>query len=60
MNRSTGPYEPVPLLQVGMNGMEAYQADFEEALLNETAVYYKRQAARWITEDSLPGLHDQG
>ena len=37
-----------------MGGMEAYQADFEEVLLNETAVYYQRQAARWITEDSCP------
>ncbi len=37
-----------------MGGMEAYEKDFEEPLLAETAAYYKRKAAEWISEDSCP------
>ena len=31
-----------------MGTMEAYERDFEEALLAETAAHYKRKAAAWI------------
>lgn len=41
-------------IEVGMNTMEAYEADFEAALLIETAEFYKRKAAAWIQEDSCP------
>jgi cullin 1 len=41
-------------LQVGMNGMEAYERDFEDPMLVETASFYRRKAAEWITEDSCP------
>ena len=37
-----------------MNGMEAYERDFEEPMLVETASFYRRKAAEWITEDSCP------
>lgn len=35
-------------IEVGMNTMDAYEADFETALLTETGEYYKRKAAAWI------------
>ncbi|KAK9815921.1 hypothetical protein WJX72_012009 [[Myrmecia] bisecta] len=41
-------------IEVGMGTMEAYEKDFEEALLESTASYYKRKAAAWIQEDSCP------
>jgi len=41
-------------IEVGMNGMEAYERDFEEPMLVETASFYRRKAAEWITEDSCP------
>lgn len=34
--------------------MEFYERDFEEALLSESANYYKRKAADWVAEDSCP------
>ena len=34
-------------LQVGMNNMDCYNADFEAALLEASAEYYKRKAAAW-------------
>ena len=35
-------------IEVGMNTMDAYEGDFEVALLNETGEFYKRKAAAWI------------
>ena len=37
-----------------MGSMEAYEADFEGAMLADTAAYYSRKAASWIAEDSCP------
>jgi hypothetical protein len=34
--------------------MECYERDFEEHLLADTADYYRRSAAQWITQDSCP------
>ena len=41
-------------VQVGMNTMDCYEADFEAPMLVDTAKYYKRKAAVWIEEDSCP------
>ena len=41
-------------VQVGMNTMDCYEADFEAPMLVDTAQYYKRKAAVWIEEDSCP------
>lgn len=41
-------------IEVGMGGMEAYEKDFEEPLLQETAAYYRRKAAEWVAADSCP------
>ena len=35
-------------MQVGMNNMDYYNADFEAALLEASAEFYKRKAAAWI------------
>lgn len=43
-------------IEVGMNTMEAYEADFEAALLIETAEFYKRKAAAWIQVQDLQPL----
>ncbi|KAI3437587.1 hypothetical protein D9Q98_000040 [Chlorella vulgaris] len=40
--------------EVGMGQMECYERDFEEAMLKDTAEYYRRRAAVWIQEDSSP------
>jgi cullin 1 len=40
--------------EVGMGSLEAYERDFEEALLRETGAHYRRAAAAWIAEDSAP------
>ncbi|EFN56087.1 hypothetical protein CHLNCDRAFT_22706 [Chlorella variabilis] len=40
--------------EVGMGLMECYERDFEEAMLKDTAEYYRRRAAVWIQEDSSP------
>lgn len=37
-----------------MGSMDAYEGDFEVALLSDTAAYYSRKAASWIMEDSCP------
>lgn len=37
-----------------MGGMEAYENDFEAAMLEDTAGYYRRKASSWIEEDSCP------
>ena len=34
--------------QVGMNSLECYETDFESALLEASADFYKRKAAAWI------------
>jgi cullin 1 len=41
-------------IRVGMDSMDAYEADFEADLLSTTATFYKRKAAVWIAEDSCP------
>jgi len=40
--------------EVGMGSVEHYEKDFEAPLLQDTADYYRRCAAAWITEDSTP------
>ena len=48
-------------IEVGMNTMEAYEADFEAALLVETSDFYKRKAAAWIEVPlSAPALPSCG
>jgi cullin 1 len=37
-----------------MGNMDAYENDFESAMLEDTASYYSRKAASWILEDSCP------
>ncbi|EFJ25647.1 hypothetical protein SELMODRAFT_173394 [Selaginella moellendorffii] len=41
-------------VEIGMGSMEAYEADFEAPMLQDTAAYYSRKAASWIEEDSCP------
>eukprot|EP00245_Coleochaete_scutata_P004099 TRINITY_DN16351_c0_g1_i1.p1 TRINITY_DN16351_c0_g1~~TRINITY_DN16351_c0_g1_i1.p1 ORF type:complete len:743 (+),score=208.68 TRINITY_DN16351_c0_g1_i1:174-2402(+) len=41
-------------VEIGMGSMEAYENDFEAAMLGDTAAYYSRKAASWIQEDSCP------
>jgi cullin 1 len=41
-------------VEMGMGGMEAYEADFEAHLLTNTAAFYSRKASVWIEEDSCP------
>ena len=33
-----------------MGGMDCYEKDFEDSLLQETCAYYKRKAAEWIEQ----------
>lgn len=40
--------------EVGMGTMDAYQLDFEGALLIDTSSFYRRRAAAWIVSDSTP------
>jgi len=40
--------------EVGMGSLDMYSKDFEEALLRDTAGFYRRKAAAWIEEDSTP------
>ena len=40
--------------EVGMGSLERYEEDFEQALLIDTAAYFRRKAAVWIEEDSTP------
>ena len=37
-----------------MGNMDAYENDFESAMLEDTASYYSQKAASWILEDSCP------
>jgi cullin 1 len=41
-------------VEIGMGNMDAYENDFESAMLEDTASYYSRKAASWILEDSYP------
>eukprot|EP00246_Nothoceros_aenigmaticus_P018555 TRINITY_DN9759_c0_g1_i1.p1 TRINITY_DN9759_c0_g1~~TRINITY_DN9759_c0_g1_i1.p1 ORF type:complete len:748 (+),score=195.78 TRINITY_DN9759_c0_g1_i1:221-2464(+) len=41
-------------VEIGMGSMEAYEQDFEVAMLQDTASFYSRKAASWIEEDSCP------
>lgn len=41
-------------VEIGMGNMDAYENDFESAMLEDTASYYSRKAASWILEDSCP------
>ena len=41
-------------VEMGMGGMEAYETDFEQNLLIDTAAFYARRANAWIEEDSCP------
>jgi hypothetical protein len=41
-------------VEIGMGCMDAYESDFELAMLTDTAAYYSRKAASWIEEDSCP------
>jgi len=41
-------------VEIGMGNMDAYENDFESAMLDDTASYYSRKAASWILEDSCP------
>ncbi|KAG8389452.1 hypothetical protein BUALT_Bualt02G0230900 [Buddleja alternifolia] len=41
-------------VEIGMEQMDFYQNDFEDAVLNDTAAYYSRKASNWIVEDSCP------
>jgi cullin 1 len=41
-------------VEIGMGSMDAYEIDFESAMLEDTASYYSRKAASWILEDSCP------
>lgn len=41
-------------VEIGMGSMDAYEQDFEIAMLQDTASFYSRKAASWIEEDSCP------
>eukprot|EP00898_Chlorokybus_atmophyticus_P003604 jgi/Chlat1/4244/Chrsp27S04315 len=41
-------------VEIGMGSMDAYENDFEAALLSDTSAYYSRKAAVWIQQDSCP------
>lgn len=36
-------------IRVGMDSMDAYEADFEADLLSTTATFYKRKVRLWLT-----------
>ena len=40
--------------QIGMGDMTNYEKDFEEHMLRDTAVFYKRKASEWLMMDSCP------
>lgn len=40
--------------EMGLGGMDAYERDFEEYLLADTASYYQKKASTWIEQDSCP------
>eukprot|EP00611_Tribonema_gayanum_P025330 TRINITY_DN573_c0_g1_i1.p1 TRINITY_DN573_c0_g1~~TRINITY_DN573_c0_g1_i1.p1 ORF type:complete len:748 (-),score=346.79 TRINITY_DN573_c0_g1_i1:64-2307(-) len=39
---------------MGMGTLEAYTADFEEAMLDNTREYYARKSQQWVEGDSTP------
>uniref|UniRef100_A0A7I4DQ03 Cullin-1 n=1 Tax=Physcomitrium patens TaxID=3218 RepID=A0A7I4DQ03_PHYPA len=41
-------------VEIGMGNMDAYDTDFEQFMLEDTAAYYRRKASSWIQEDSCP------
>lgn len=41
-------------VEIGMSSMDAYEHDFEVALLADTAEFYSRKASTWIVDDSCP------
>uniref|UniRef100_A0A7S4V257 Cullin family profile domain-containing protein n=1 Tax=Alexandrium monilatum TaxID=311494 RepID=A0A7S4V257_9DINO len=41
------------LIDLGLGSLNAYNTEFEEAFLPETADYYDHQAAGWLSEDSF-------
>ena len=41
-------------VEMGLGGMEAYEADFEQPLLRATAEFYAQRSAEWIAADSCP------
>lgn len=41
-------------VEMGMGGMEAYEADFEAHALTNAAHFYAAQAAAWVATDSCP------
>lgn len=41
-------------VEIGMGSMDCYVADFEDAMLADSAAYYSRKASNWILEDSCP------
>ena len=40
--------------QIGLGDMTNYEKDFEEHMLRDTAVFYKRKASEWLMMDSCP------
>lgn len=41
-------------IEMGLNTMTAYENDLESPLLYQTATFYRRESAKWISEDSCP------
>ncbi|KAF3795761.1 Cullin-1 [Nymphaea thermarum] len=41
-------------VEIGMGSMDCYVADFEDAMLADSAAYYSRKASNWILQDSCP------
>jgi cullin 1 len=41
---------------MGLNTLNAYENDFEQNLLLETSLFYKRESTKWISEDSCPSF----
>ena len=41
-------------VEMGLGGMDAYEADFEQPLLKATAEFYAQQAAQWVAADTCP------
>eukprot|EP00899_Mesostigma_viride_P014258 jgi/Mesvir1/22833/Mv20093-RA.1 len=41
-------------VEMGMGNMATYEAEFEAAILEDTAAYYRVKAAKWMEEDSCP------
>ncbi|KAL3827853.1 hypothetical protein ACJIZ3_016655 [Penstemon smallii] len=41
-------------VEIGMESMDYYKNDFQDAMLIDTSAYYSRKASNWIVEDSCP------